>query len=163
MQTEIKQKQKQTNHFSEIWYIRPVIVAGAVIMHNKMFDTETKHLSVTDGQLKVFLVPCGWRNLIFNSPSCTITSVTMAIHQNVSQIQQTYEKQLMFFISEETLYLTCEFVSNFLARYWYIMAALPCYRHSLLLSKVIFQVSTNIDHFFPTYTEKCDRRNFSYT
>ena len=43
---------------SEIRYICPVIVVGAVIMHN-MFETETKHLSATDGQLKVFLGPCG--------------------------------------------------------------------------------------------------------
>ena len=42
---------------SEIQCIRPVIVIGAVIMH-KMFDAGTKHLSVTDGQLKVFLGPC---------------------------------------------------------------------------------------------------------
>ena len=33
---------------SEIRYIRPVIVVGAVIMH-KMFDAGTKHLSATDG------------------------------------------------------------------------------------------------------------------
>ena len=32
-------------------------------MH-KMFDAGTKHLSATDGQLKVFLGPCGWRNSI---------------------------------------------------------------------------------------------------
>ena len=43
----------------EIWYIHPVIVVGAVITH-KMFDTGTKHLLATDGQLKVFLGPCGW-------------------------------------------------------------------------------------------------------
>ena len=54
---------------SEIGYIYPVIVVGAVIMH-KMFDAGTKHLSATDDQLKVFLGPCGWRNSIFKSPSC---------------------------------------------------------------------------------------------
>ena len=43
---------------SEIGYIYPVIVDGAVIMH-KMFDAGTKHLSATDDQLKVFLGPCG--------------------------------------------------------------------------------------------------------
>ena len=43
---------------SEIQYIRPVIVVGAVIMP-KMFNAGTKHLSATDGQLKVFLGPCG--------------------------------------------------------------------------------------------------------
>ena len=59
-----------------------LIVAGAMIMQ-KMFDTGTKHLSATDGQLKVFLGPCGWRNSIFKSPSCRFTSVTMLTHQNV--------------------------------------------------------------------------------
>ena len=43
---------------SEIRYIHPVIVVGAVIMH-KMFDTGTKLLSATDDQLNVFLGPCG--------------------------------------------------------------------------------------------------------
>ena len=43
---------------SEIQYICPVIVVGDVIMH-KMFDVGTKHLSVADGQLKVFLDACG--------------------------------------------------------------------------------------------------------
>ena len=43
---------------SEIQYIRPVIVVGAVIKR-KMFDAGTKHLSATDGHLKVFLGPCG--------------------------------------------------------------------------------------------------------
>ena len=37
---------------------RPVIVVGAAITH-KMFDAGTKHLSATDGQLKVFLSPYG--------------------------------------------------------------------------------------------------------
>ena len=65
---------------SEIWYIRPVIVVGAVIMH-KMFETLTKHVSATDGQLKVFQDPCGWRSSIFKSPLCTwFTSVTMLTH-----------------------------------------------------------------------------------
>ena len=83
---------------SEIQYICPVIIVGAVIMH-KMFDPETKHLSATDGQLKVFQGPWGWRNSFFNSPLCTFTSVTMPTHQNVSKIQLTSEKQVMFFIS----------------------------------------------------------------
>ena len=43
---------------SEIQYIRPVIVVGAVITH-KMFDAGIKHLSATDGQMKVFLGPWG--------------------------------------------------------------------------------------------------------
>ena len=43
---------------SEIQYICPVIVVGAVIMH-KMLDAVTKHLSATYGQLKIFLGPCG--------------------------------------------------------------------------------------------------------
>ena len=60
-----------------------MIVVGAVIMHN-MFETETKHLSATDGQLKVFLGPCGLRNSTFKSPSCTLISVAMPNHQNVS-------------------------------------------------------------------------------
>ena len=47
-------------------YSHPVIVVVAVIMH-KMFDATTKHLSATDGQLKVFLGPCEWRNSIFKS------------------------------------------------------------------------------------------------
>ena len=50
--------------------------------------------------------------------------------------------------------LTCEFVSNFVARYWYKMVATPCFRHGLWLCKAIPHVSTNIDHFFLTYTEK---------
>ena len=56
--------------------------------------------------------------------------------------------------------LTCEFVSNFVARYWYKMVATPCSRHGLWLCKAILWVSTKIDHFFLTYTKKCDRRNF---
>ena len=44
---------------SEIQYIHPVIVAGAVILH-KMFDAGTKHLSATDGELKVFLGRSMW-------------------------------------------------------------------------------------------------------
>ena len=51
-------------------------IIGAVIIHQK-FDARTKHLSATDGQLKVFLGPCGWRNSIFKSPSCTFISLTM--------------------------------------------------------------------------------------
>ena len=43
---------------SEIQYIHPVAVVGAVITH-KMFDAGTKHLSAIDVQLKVFLDPCG--------------------------------------------------------------------------------------------------------
>ena len=43
---------------SEIQYICPVIIVGAVIIH-KMFDAGTKHLSATDDQLKNFLGPCG--------------------------------------------------------------------------------------------------------
>ena len=43
---------------SEIQYIHPVVVFGVVITH-KMFDAGTKHLSATDGQLKVFLGACG--------------------------------------------------------------------------------------------------------
>ena len=39
----------------------------------------------------------------------------------------------------------------------------PCSRHGLWLCKAILQVSTKIDHFFLTYTKKCDGRNFSYT
>ena len=49
---------------SEMSYISPVIVVGAVITH-KIFDPGTKHLWAIDGQLKVFLGPCGWRNSIF--------------------------------------------------------------------------------------------------
>ena len=49
--------------------------------------------------------------------------------------------------------LTYEFVSNFVARYWYKMVATPCSWHSLWLWKAILQVRTNIDHFFVTYTE----------
>ena len=59
--------------------------------------------------------------------------------------------------------LTYEFVSNFVARYWYKMVGTTCSRHDLWLCKAIFQVSMNIDHFFLTYTKKCDVRNFSYT
>ena len=40
---------------SEIQCIHPVIVVGPVITH-KMFDAGTKHLSATDGQLKIFQV-----------------------------------------------------------------------------------------------------------
>ena len=59
--------------------------------------------------------------------------------------------------------LTCEFVSNVVARYWYKMVATPCSRHDLWLCKAILQVSTNTEYFFLTYTEKCDGRNLSYT
>ena len=52
---------------------------------HKMFDAGTKHLSTTVGQLKVFLGPFEWRYLIFKSPSCAFTSVTMLTHQNVSK------------------------------------------------------------------------------
>ena len=65
---------------SKIWYNHSLIVVGDVITH-KMFDTWTKHLSATDGHLNVFLGPCGWRNSIFKSPSCTFTSVAMPTHQ----------------------------------------------------------------------------------
>ena len=68
---------------AEIQYICPVIAVGAVIMH-KMFDTRTKQLSAKDGQLKVFLGPCGRRNSIFKLPSCAFVSVTMPTQQNVS-------------------------------------------------------------------------------
>ena len=60
----------------EIRYIWPVIVVGAVITH-KMFDAGIKHLSAIDGQLKVFLGPCRWRNSIFKSPLYIFTSVNM--------------------------------------------------------------------------------------
>ena len=43
-------------------HIHPVIVVVAVIMH-KLFNAGKKHLSEIDGQLKVFLDPCGLRNL----------------------------------------------------------------------------------------------------
>ena len=43
---------------SEILYTHPVIVDRAVITH-EMFDAGTKHLSATDGQLKIFLSPSG--------------------------------------------------------------------------------------------------------
>ena len=59
---------------SESWYIRLVIVVGAMIIH-KMFEAGKKHLPATDDHLKVFLGPCGWRNSILKSPSCTFTSV----------------------------------------------------------------------------------------
>ena len=74
---------------SEIRYTRPMIFVGDVRMH-KMSDVRTKLLSATffsNGQLKVFLGPCGWRNSSFRSSSCTFTSATMQTHQNVSQIQ----------------------------------------------------------------------------
>ena len=159
---------------SEIWYNHPLIVVGAVITH-KMFDTWTKHLSATDGQLKVFLGPCGWRNSIFKSPSCTFTSVTMPTHQIYHRynwhMKITWCFSYLFLWSmicwnqiEETLsLLTCELVSNFVARYWYKMVATPCSRHGLWLCKAILQVCINIDHFFLTYTGKCDGKNFSYT
>ena len=110
---------------SEIWYIRPVIVVGAVIMH-KMFETLTKHLSATDGQLKVFQGPCGWRSSIFKSPLCTLfTSVTMLTHQNKLQIQLTNGKALnVFYIYffgqwfveiklKKLSILTCEYCEQF--------------------------------------------------
>ena len=43
------------------------------------------------------------------------------------------------------------------------MVGTPCSRQGISLCKAILQVSTNIDHFFLTYTEKCDGRNFSHT
>ena len=66
---------------SEIQYFRPMIAVGAVITH-KMFDVGLKHLSETDGQLKVFLDPCGRRSSIFKSPLYTFTSVTMPNHHH---------------------------------------------------------------------------------
>ena len=56
---------------------------------------------------------------------------------------------------------TCEFVSSFVARYWYKMVATPCSRYGPWLFKAILQVTTNIDRFFLTYTKTCDGRNFS--
>ena len=131
---------------SEIWYIHPVIVVGVVITH-KMFDAGTKHLSATDGHLNVFLGPCEWRNSIFKSSSCTFTSVTMQTHQNVSQIQLTQKKTLdvfcIYFFGQwfikiklkKLSILTCEFVNNFVARYWYKVVATLCSRHSLWFAK----------------------------
>ena len=51
----------------------------------------------------------------------------------------------------------------FVTRYWYKMVATPCFRHSLWLCKAILQVSMNIDHYFLSYTKKCDQSNFSFT
>ena len=136
-----------SNSVSEIWYICPVIVLGAVIMH-KMFDAGTKHLSATDGQLKVFLGPCGWRNSIFKPPSCTFTSVTMPTHQNycrTADTQKTLNVLCIYFFSQwfveiklkKLSNLICEFVSNFAERYCYKIVTTPCSRHSLWFCKVI--------------------------
>ena len=43
-------------------HLNPLGHSPWVITH-KMFDAGTKLLSATDKQLKVFLGPCGWRNL----------------------------------------------------------------------------------------------------
>ena len=50
---------------------------------------------------------------------------------------------------------TCEFASNFVARYWHKIVAIPCSRYSLWLCKAIFQISMYIDHFVLAYTKKC--------
>ena len=53
-----------------------LIAVGVVLMH-KMFVAGTKHLSATDGQLKVFLGPYGWRNSIFKPPSWEFQSLAV--------------------------------------------------------------------------------------
>ena len=87
----------------EIQYISAVIVVGAVIMH-KMFDAWTKYLSATDGQLKVFLSPFGWRNSIFRSPSPTFASVTMPNPPkcivDTAYIQKTTDAFYIYFFSQ---------------------------------------------------------------
>ena len=81
---------------SEILYIHPVIVDRAVITH-EMFDARTKHLSATDGQLKIFLSPSGWRSSIFKvQSSCTFTSVTTSNPPKC--IIDTTDIHLMFLI-----------------------------------------------------------------
>ena len=156
----------------EIRYIWPVIVVGAVITH-KMFDAGTKHLSAIDGQLKVFLGPCRWRNSIFKSPLYIFTSVNMPtfMYIHFSQYANTADirKTHLFLWS-----MICwnQIVETLYPHFW-ICKQLCCKilvknggnsfsRHGLWLCKAILQVSTNIDYFFLTYTKKCDGRNFCY-
>ena len=133
-----------------------------------MFDAAaaTKHLSVRDCPLKYFLGPCGWRNSIFKSPLCLSTLVTTPTHQNIfadtADIWKTLDVFYIYFFGQwfveikfkKFFIFTCEFVSNFVARYWYKMVATPCSRHGLWLCKVILQVTLNINHFFLTHTGK---------
>ena len=143
----------------QIRYMPPVIVVGAVITH-KMFDATTKHLSATDGQMKVFLHPCEWGNSIFKSISCTFSSVIIPTHKNV---QKALDVFYIFFFGKwfvkiklkELSILTFEFVKNFVARYCYKIVATPCSKQDLWLWKTIAHVSMNNDHFFLTYTKKC--------
>ena len=136
-----------TRHWFLLDYSLHWLLFGAVIMH-KMFDAGTKHLSATDGQLKVFLGPCGWRNSIFKPPSCTFTSVTMPTHQNycrTADTQKTLNVLCIYFFSQwfveiklkKLSNLICEFVSNFAERYCYKIVTTPCSRHSLWFCKVI--------------------------
>ena len=144
-----------------LWF--PVTVVGAVITH-KMFDAGTKRLSVTDDWLKVFLGPCGWRNSIFKSYSLQSLCQPTKMKETLDVFHIYFFGQWFVKIKlKELSLLICEFVSNFVARYWYKMVATPCSRHGLWLCKAILQVSKNIDHLFLTYTKKCDGRNFSYT
>ena len=120
---------------SQFRYIAPVIVVGAVITH-KMFDTETKHLSATRDQLKVFLHPCGWRNSIFKSLSCIFSSVIMPTHKNVQKALDVFYNYFFgqWFVEmklKKLSILTCELVDNIVARYWYKIVATPCFKHGL--------------------------------
>ena len=128
---------------SEIRYTCPVTVAGAVIMH-KLFDTGTKHLSATDGQFKVFLGPCGWRNSLFKSPSLhSLQSLWQPPKciVDTAKMRKTLDVFYIYFFGQwfveiklkKLSILTCEFVSNFVARYCYKMVATPCSRQSLTL------------------------------
>ena len=151
---------------SEILYIHPVIVDGAVITH-EMFDAGTKHLSATDGQLKIFLSPSEWRSSIFKVQfSCTFTSVTTSNPPkciiDTTDIQKTPDVSYIYFLGQwfveiklkKLSIITCVFVSNSVARCWYKMVATPCSKHGIWLGKVILLVSLNIGHLLLPNTKK---------
>ena len=116
-----------------------------------MFDTGTNHLSATYGQVKVFLGLCGWKKsnlqIIFmyihfsncaNTPKCIVD--TADIWKTLDVFYISFFGQWFVEIKLKKLsILTCKFVNNFVARYWYKMVATPCSRHGLWLCKAILQ------------------------
>ena len=124
---------------SEVWYICPVIVVGTVI---------TMGQNIYQQQL------VNWKCIVDTADIWKTLDVFYIYFFNHWFVEIKLKKLSI---------LTCEFVSNLIARYWYKMVATPCSRHSLWLCIGMLLVSTNIDHFFLTYNEKCDGRNFSYT
>ena len=97
-----------------------------------------------------------------NPPKCIVDTADIPKKHLMSFISISLVNYLLKSDLKKHSVLTCEFVRNFVARYWYKMVATHCSRHGLWLFKVIVQVSKNFDHFFLTCTKKCDGRDFSY-